>query len=239
MAYRASQSILLSLAIGLIFQACQHRKDCNDPLGCIPLEESKSIVIAAALPLSGRHRDTGKAWLARIEAAVRNTQGPYNQGFHVISLDLNSLPENSQEVAQTITAEEGILLVIAMASDPFDQSFARMVSDAGQAVLWLDPFQREQIDLPAGNLLLHTPSIRNHRDVIINEENGAGFVEAASLWIFQLASETFLVSSTEAPYIGRGDFRSRLEQTGAITISGWEWDCTTRRICVLIQAGSN
>jgi len=207
---------------------------CEDPLGCLAYDKGQSIQIAAALPLSGRQREVGIAWFEEIERAAESFHGTSGLTFTPVPFDLNCSPENSQEVANLITAREDILLVVAAACDPFDQQFAQWVSDAGQSIVWLASDPIHLSDLPPGNFVLFFPST----PVDVKDE-ADGMANAASLWVFEMFEPPLEETSMGGFVLGRQAIRSRLEQTETIESSGWKWDCSPERSCLLIHSGVN
>jgi len=184
--------------------------------------------------MSGRQRELGIAWLGEIERAAQAFHGGLDQTFSPVSYDLNCSPENSQEMASLVSSQDRVLLVIASACDPFDSQFAQSVSDAGQNIVWLAQGQTNLPDLPPGNLLLQTSS-----DPVGTQDQALGLVSAVSRWVFDLFDPPAQVTSTGGIVLGRQSVRSRLEQVETIESSGWRWDCSPDRTCLLIQSGVN
>jgi branched-chain amino acid transport system substrate-binding protein len=128
----------LSLAVvtSLLLTACIAKPaTCNDPLGCITIENKDSIKIAVLLTLSGPDAPYGTDALRGVEIAIAEKKELLGHPIELVKVDDLCNAEGGQQGATQIAADPTIVGVIGATCSSASVSAAKILSAAGSTLI--------------------------------------------------------------------------------------------------------
>ena len=129
---------LLSLAVvvSLTVSACIARPTiCNDPLGCVTVNNKESIKIAVLLTLSGPDSPYGVDALRGVEMAIADKKELAGHPIELIQVDDHCTAEGGEAGARQIAADPTIVGVIGATCSSASVPAAKILSDANMVMI--------------------------------------------------------------------------------------------------------
>jgi branched-chain amino acid transport system substrate-binding protein len=133
---------LLSLAVilSLSVTACstnqpQQPDTCNDPLGCVTVNNKESVKIAVLLTLSGPEEPYGVDSLRGVEIAVAEKKTILGHPIELVKVDDRCSPDGGLAGANQIVADPSILGVIGATCSGASAAAVKIISQAGYTMI--------------------------------------------------------------------------------------------------------
>jgi len=128
--------ISLAVATSLLLTACIAKPaSCDDPLGCVTVENRGSIKIAVLLTLSGPDAPYGIDALRGIEIAIAEKKELFGHPIELVKVDDLCSAEGGQQGATQIAADPAIVGVIGATCSSASVPAASILSKAGVTMI--------------------------------------------------------------------------------------------------------
>lgn len=131
--------ISLAVAASLLLTACGNSTDlvteCNDPLGCVLVDNQESIKIAVLVTLSGPEEPYGTDALRGVEIALAEKKKILGHPIELIRVDDQCSPDGGRAGAEKIVAEPSIVGVIGATCSGASAAAAPTLSQAGLTMI--------------------------------------------------------------------------------------------------------
>ena len=130
------RSLSLAIIVSLSISACIARPaTCNDPLGCVTVNNKEPIKIAVLLTLSGPDEPYGKDALRGVEMAIADKKELAGHPIQLVQVDDHCSAEGGEAGAQQLAADPTIVGVIGAACSSASVPAAKLLSDANMVMI--------------------------------------------------------------------------------------------------------